>query len=94
MFGKGLEPVYKHEVNNWRHNTVKLWESDVKHHNKVMGVWGELKGDYVEVIEDLDNEKVKGEEDPRLQNCLFKGHVATMRKVRSFIPNGPAGQIP
>ena len=59
-----------------------------------MGVWGELKGDYVKVIEDLDNEKVKGEEDPRLQNCLAKGHVTARRKVCSLIPSGPAGQIP
>ena len=66
MFSKGFEPVYKHEVNNRRHNTTKLWENDVKHHNNVMRVWGELKRDYVKIIEDLGNERVKDEEDLRL----------------------------
>ena len=94
MFSKGLEPIYKHEANNYRHNTTRLQESDVKRHNKAMGVWGELKGDYVKVIKDLVNERVKGEEDPRLQNCLAKGHVAGRKKVWSPIPSGPTSQMP
>ena len=59
-----------------------------------MRVWGELKGDYVEVIKDLGNERVKGEEDPHLINCLAKGHVAVRRKVRSLIPSGLGSQMP
>ena len=37
-----------------------------------MGVWGELKGDYVKVTKDLDNEKVKGKQHPRLQIASLK----------------------
>ena len=59
-----------------------------------MRVWGELKRDYVEVINDLDNEMVKGEKDPCLQNYLAKGHVVARRKVRSLIPSGPTSQMP
>ena len=59
-----------------------------------MGVWRELKEDYVEVIKDLVNERVKGEEDPRLQNCLAKGHVAAKRKVLSLILSGLVSQMP
>ena len=59
-----------------------------------MGVWEELKGDYVKIIEDLDNERVKREENPCLQNCLSKGHIATRRKVRSLIPSSLASRIP
>ena len=94
MFGEGLEPVYECKMNNWRHNTAILWENDVKCHNEGMGVWGELKGDYVKVIEDQDNKRVKRKEDPRLQNCLAKGHIVTKRKMWSLIPNSPASLAP
>ena len=81
-------------MNNWRLNTATLWENDVNRHNKAMGVWGELKRDYVKIIEDLDNKRVKREEDPHLQNCLTKGHVAARRKVRSLIPSSPESWMP
>ena len=58
-----------------------------------MEVWGELKGDYVEIVKDLGNERIKGEEDPRLQNYLTKGHVAARRKVHSLIPSSPMSQM-
>ena len=56
-----------------------------------MRVWGELKRDYVEVIKDLGNERMKGEEDRRLQNYLAKGHVTATRKLWFLIPKGPSG---
>ena len=59
-----------------------------------MGVWGELKGDYVKIIEDLDNKRVKREEEPCLQNCLAKSHVATKRNMWSLIPNSLASRMP
>ena len=59
-----------------------------------MGVWGELKEDYVKVIEELGNERMKGKEDTCLQNYLVEGHVTVRRKMRSLIPSGPASQMP
>ena len=59
-----------------------------------MGVWGNLKGDNVKVIEDLDNKRVKREKDPHLQNHLTKGHIAAMRKVQSLFPKSPTSRIP
>ena len=90
MFGEGLEPVYECEMNNWRHNTAILQENDVKCPNKAIGVQGELKGDYLKVIKDLDNKKVMRKENHRLQNRLAKDHIATRRKLQALIPGSPA----
>ena len=59
-----------------------------------MGVWRKLKEDNVKVIEDLDNKRVKREEDPRLQNRLTKSHIAMRKEVQSLISGSPASQIP
>ena len=74
--------------------TTILQENDVKHHDKVMGVWGKLKRDNVKVIKDMDNERMKREEDPCLQNRLAKGHIATRRKVLSLVSGSPTRRIP
>ena len=73
------------------HNTPK---SNVKHHDEAMGVGRKLKGDNVKVIEDLDNKRVKREEDPCLQNCLTKIHITARREVRSLISDSLASRIP
>ena len=59
-----------------------------------MGVWRKLKRDNVKVIEDLDNKRVKREEDPCLQYRLAKSHIAARREVRSLISSSPASLIP
>ena len=94
MFGKSLEPIYKCKVDHRRRNTKILRENNVKLHDEVMGVWRKLKEDNVKVIEDLDNKRVKREEDPRLQNRLTKSHIAMRKEVRSLISGSPASQIP
>ena len=59
-----------------------------------MGIWRKLKGDNVRVIEDLDNKKVKREEDPCLQDRLAEGHIVEKGEVRSLIFGSPASRVP
>ena len=54
----------------------------------------EAERDNVKVIKDLDNKRVKREEDSRLQNQLAKSHLAVRREVGSLVSGGPASRVP
>ena len=59
-----------------------------------MGIRRKLEGDDMKVINDLGDERVKREIDPRLQNCLAKSHEAVKEEVRPLIPGSPASRVP